>query len=197
MAVFVSRNESSDRLLVVIDSVGLALGGDANDAQTVLAFFGALNQLETTTLLIDHMGKGPDSQERGAFGSVYKRNSARSLWEMRQATGGDMGLYHRKANNSRLLSAVGLSLEIIEEDDYLVQASFSPCDVADDSELAKGLTAPQRITAALKHGQMSLESICEALGGVPRQTLEPDLSRIVKKGKLIRPKRGMYGLAIQ
>ena len=90
--------------LVVIDSVGLALGGDANDAQTVLAFFGALNQLEATVLLIDHMGKGPDSQDRGAFGSVYKRNSARSVWEMRQAADGEMtfGLYHRKANNSRL-----------------------------------------------------------------------------------------------
>ena len=90
--------------LVVIDSVGLALGGDASDAQTVLAFFGALNQLETTVLLIDHMTKGPDSQERGAFGSVYKRNSARSVWEMRQAADGDMtmGLYHRKANSSRL-----------------------------------------------------------------------------------------------
>ena len=84
--------------LVVIDSAGLALGGDANDAQTVLAFFGALNQLETTTLVIDHMGKGPDSQERGAFGSVYKRNSARSLWEMRQAADGEptMGRYPQK-----------------------------------------------------------------------------------------------------
>ena len=89
--------------LVVLDSVGLALGGDANDAQTVLAFFDALRQLEATTLLIDHMTKGSDSQERGVFGSAYKRNSARSLWEMRQAEGElTMGLYHRKANNSKL-----------------------------------------------------------------------------------------------
>ena len=131
--------------LVVIDSVGLALGGDANDAQTVLAFFGALNQLEATVLLIDHMGKGPDSQERGAFGSVYKRNSARSVWEMRQAADGEMtfGLYHRKANNSRLGPPVGLSLEIIEDDDHTIQsASFSRCDVAADPELAKGISAP-------------------------------------------------------
>ena len=89
--------------LVVIDSVGMALGGDANDAQTVLAFFGALRQLDATTLLIDHMGKGPEAADRGAFGSVYKRNSARSVWEMRQAEGElTIGLYHRKANNSKL-----------------------------------------------------------------------------------------------
>ena len=131
--------------LVVIDSVGMALGGDANDAETVLAFFRALRQLQTTTLLIDHMTKGPDSQDRGAFGSVYKRNSARSLWEMRQAADGEltMGLYHRKANKSRLLDTLGLSLEIVEDDDHTVQtASFSRCDVSDDPELAKGVSTP-------------------------------------------------------
>ena len=54
------------------------------------------------------MTKGADSQERGAFGSVYKRNSARSLWEMRQTADGEltMGLYHRKANKSKLLVPV-------------------------------------------------------------------------------------------
>ena len=131
--------------LVVIDSVGLALGGDANDAQAVLAFFTALRQLEATTLLVDHMGKGPDSQERGAFGSVYKRNSARSYWEMRQAADGElsMGLYHRKTNLGRLSPPVGLSLDIVENDDYTIQsASFSPFAVTDDSELAKGCQRP-------------------------------------------------------
>ena len=183
--------------LVVFDSVGLALGGDANDAETVLAFFGALRQLEATTLLIDHMTKGPDSQDRGAFGSVYKRNSARSLWEMRQSENGEMalGLYHRKANNSRLSPPVGLSLEIVEDDDYAIQsARFSRCDVADDPELAKGLSAPLRILAALRHGQMDLDRICEALPDIPRTTVEPALSRMVKGGKLNRPDRGTYGL---
>ena len=131
LANHVAREEFD---LVVIDSVGLALGGDANDAETVLAFFRALRQLDATILLIDHMTKGPDSKDRGAFGSVYKRNSARSLWEMRQAENGEMtmGLYHRKANNSRLSPPVGLSLNIIEDDDYTIQvASFRRCDVAD------------------------------------------------------------------
>ena len=183
--------------LVVFDSVGLALGGDANDAETVLAFFGALRQLEATTLLVDHMTKGPDSQERGAFGSVYKRNSARSLWEMRQSQNGEMtmGLYHRKANNSRLSPPVGLRLEIIEDDDYTIQsARFSRCDVTDDPELAKGVSAPLRIMAALGHGALGLESICAAMHDIPRQTIDSALSRMVKTGKLTRPSRGTYGL---
>ena len=185
--------------LVVFDSVGLALGGDANDAETVLAFFGALRQLEATTLLVDHMTKGPDSQERGAFGSVYKRNSARSLWEMRQSQNGEMtmGLYHRKANNSRLSPPVGLSLTIVEDDDYTIQsAHFRQCEVTDDPDLAKGLSASLRIQAALNHGALASDAIYETMQDLPRGTVESALSRMVKGGKLIRPDRGMYGLPI-
>ena len=106
--------------LVVIDSVGMALGGDAGSDEKVLAFMSAVRTLQTTVLLIDHMTKGADSEGRGAFGSAYKKNQGRSMWEMRQAADGEltMGLYHRKTNLGRLGPAVGLSLEIIEDDDY-------------------------------------------------------------------------------
>ena len=183
--------------LVVIDSVGMALGGDAGNDEKVLTFFTALRQLEATILLIDHMTKGADSQERGAFGSTYKRNQARSYWEMRQAADGElsMGLYHRKTNLGRLGPPVGLSLEIVEDDDYNVQSvRFSRCDVTDDPELAKGISAPLRILSALRHGAMGLESICEALQDTPRQTIDSAISRMVKSGKLTRLDRGKYGL---
>ena len=183
--------------LVVIDSVGMALGGDAGSDEKVLAFMAALRTLQTTVLLIDHMTKGADSEDRGAFGSAYKKNQGRSMWEMRQAADGEltMGLYHRKTNLGRLGPPVGLSLNIIEDDDYTIQsASFSRCDVTDDPELAKGISAPLRILAALRHGAMDLESICEALQDIPQGTIGPALSRMVKTGTLTRPDRGMYGL---
>ena len=186
--------------LVVIDSVGLALGGDASDAQTVLAFFGALNQLETTVLLIDHMTKGPDSQERGAFGSVYKRNSARSVWEMRQAADGDMtmGLYHRKANSSRLSPPIGLSLNIIEDDGYVQSASFSQWNVADDPDLASGMTIKQRIkAAALESGAKGTDAIHEALGDASPASVNAILAKMTNSGQLVRPEKGSYGLAYE
>ena len=162
--------------LVVIDSVGMALGGDAGSDEKVLAFMSALRTLQTTVLLIDHMTKGADSEDRGAFGSAYKKNQGRSMWEMRQAADGELtvGLYHRKTNLGRLGPAVGLSLEIIEDDDYTIQsASFSRCDVTDNPELAKGISAPLRILAALKHGAMDLDGICEALQDIPQGTIGP------------------------
>ena len=82
----------------------MALGGDAGSDEKVLAFMAALRTLQTTVLLIDHMTKGADSEDRGAFGSAYKKNQGRSMWEMRQAADGEltMGLYHRKTNLGRL-----------------------------------------------------------------------------------------------
>ena len=184
--------------LVVIDSVGMALGGDASSDETVLAFFLALRQLETTVLLIDHMTKGSDSKERGAYGSVYKRNSARSVWEMRQAENGEMvmGLYHRKANSSRLSPPVGLSLNIIEDDNAIVQAaSFSRCDVGDlPDDLAAGMTLPQRIQATLSRGQQPIETIRGELDDAPASSVDAVLSRMFKRGQLTKPSRGTYGL---
>ena len=88
--------------LVVIDSVGMALGGDAGSDEKVLAFMSAVRTLQTTVLLIDHMTKGADSEDRGAFGSAYKKNQGRV--GDRQAADGEltMGLYHRKTNLGRL-----------------------------------------------------------------------------------------------
>ena len=44
---------------------------------------------------------------------------------------------------------------------------------------------------------MSLEDIAEALYDVTKNTLETNLSRMVKRGQLVRPDRGLYGLAVQ
>ena len=187
--------------LVVIDSVGMALGGDAGNDEKVLVFMTALRTLQTTVLLIDHMTKGADSEDRGAFGSAYKKNQGRSMWEMRQAADGEltMGLYHRKTNLGRLGPPVGLSLEIIEDDDYTIQsASFSRCGVADlPDDLASGMTLPQRINAALTTGAQRIDDIREALNDIPPSSVDAVLSRMVKRGQLTKPERGMYGLAYQ
>ena len=54
-----------------------------------------------------------------------------------------------------------------------------------------------RILAALKHGAMDLDGICEALQDIPRTTIQPNLTRMVQNGRLMKPDRGKYGLAIK
>ena len=138
---YVSANEID---LVVIDSLGLALAGVVNESESVVKLFEGLRELDATTLLIDHQGKGEEANQRGAIGSSYKRHYARSEWEMRRAEEGDgftIGLYHRKANNARRSPPIGLNIQIESDELGRAQtATFTRSDVQDDPELAKGLS---------------------------------------------------------
>lgn len=107
--------------LVIIDSVGLATpasreGTDANES--ALRLFSALRILGVTSLLIDHVSKAQvanDSSAMGPYGSVYKTNSARSVYELRAGPETDDGartviMYHRKANRTRRQEPVAIRI---------------------------------------------------------------------------------------
>ncbi len=96
--------------LTVIDSAGMAMaaardGGDASD--TAIRFFRALRALNSAVLVIDHVSG--DDMRRGRagaskpYGSVYKWNSARNAFELRErkepdSKGAHLTLKHRKSN---------------------------------------------------------------------------------------------------
>lgn len=95
---------------VIIDSVGMAMsaakdGGDASE--TAIRFFRALRALDSAVLAIDHVsGEDMRRGRSGAgkpYGSVYKWNSARNAYELRErkepdADGVHLTLKHRKTN---------------------------------------------------------------------------------------------------
>ena len=66
VAKYIAKEEID---LVVIDSLGQALGGVVNESENVIKLFQSVRELDATTLLIDHQGKGEDAAERGAIGS--------------------------------------------------------------------------------------------------------------------------------
>jgi hypothetical protein len=76
--------------LVIVDSVGFAVEGDAEVARDILSFH--RNYLEpikaagASPLLIDHQAKimkGEKYSDKTAFGSVYKTNAVRSMFQVR------------------------------------------------------------------------------------------------------------------
>ncbi|MDP9480796.1 MAG: AAA family ATPase [Actinomycetota bacterium] len=76
--------------LVIVDSVGFALGGDSESAKDVLDFYRAciqpLKDAGASPLLIDHQAKiikGEKYSDKQAFGSVYKTNAVRSSFQIR------------------------------------------------------------------------------------------------------------------
>ena len=156
--------------LIIIDSMAGALGatseiGDANES--VVRLFTALRHLNTTVLVIDHISKEGAASESGAFkpyGSAYKVNLARSVWELRQGKEADvdaihLGLYHRKSNNSRLAAPMGLAYR--NEDGKRVTWSDEPIT---ETSLAAGVSIARRVDAAVKEGPITDAELADALG---------------------------------
>jgi hypothetical protein len=74
-----------DVRLLILDSLGPAMGGDAEKARDVIAFhnrfIAAFRAMNVTTLIVDHQGKvqsGEQYQGKTALGSAYKGHLVRS-----------------------------------------------------------------------------------------------------------------------
>ena len=160
---------------VIIDSMGPACGSDPNSPEAVIAYFTALRSLRITTLTLDHVAK--NSATPTPFGSVYKTNLSRSVFELRkeQEAGEDsmrMGLFHRKANFSKLLSPIGLAATFTP-----TAISFGPCQIRDIPALLEGSSHADRIQELLKsEGAMTAKEIAEALA-IPQNAVRSTLSR--------------------
>jgi len=88
--------------VILIDSLGLAVGGNLNDTEPALTFFRALRQLPVTPLIIAHTAKDKENKFRTVYGNAYYENLSRSIWEVCkvQAEGAKeltLSMYHRKA----------------------------------------------------------------------------------------------------
>lgn len=152
--------------LVIVDSVGLAAGtsSEGSDAaESALRLFTAIRALGVTTLCIDHVAKAAGAQQGGAgkpYGSTYKVNLARSVWEMRRAKApGDerthVALYHRKANTMALHRAIGLVIDFASDN-----VRFDREEISDD-DLTSAMSAPERIAALLAEHPLRVKEIAE------------------------------------
>jgi RecA-family ATPase len=98
--------------LVVIDSVMLARGGEANAADNI-AFFAALRNIECRTLLLDHKSKAAMKEgTEGAYGSVINDNTVRLRWEARALGETGLSLRPSKANNHNKATLPRINLQL-------------------------------------------------------------------------------------
>lgn len=173
--------------LVVVDSVGAACGGDPMAPDVVLRYFAALRSLRRTTLSIDHVAK----ENRGPFGSVYKMNCARNVWEVVKGTGDadclTVGLHHRKVNSGPLLKPLGIKFTYAP-DSIVPQKT----DARVIPEVLAGMTQADQIEAALLRRPMTPAEISEETG-IPASSVSPILSRFKDK-RLVRLGDGKWGV---
>ena len=108
--------------LIIIDSAGMAAGGDMNKTEPAIQFFGALGRLRTvsnetiTSLILTHVAKNPETNRKTPYGNIYWRNECSSVWEI--IPGEDKGhninhltLRNDKHNDYSWQPDIGLEIE--------------------------------------------------------------------------------------
>lgn len=182
---------------IIIDSMAGAAGGELNKDDTATRLFTAIRRLKTTALIIAHTSKpNGDGKTATIFGSVFFGNWSRSVFEVQKVQEPDedtidIGIYHRKTNQSKLFKPIGLKVNFGE--DY---TRYSRQNVDDIIELSKHLSMPQKIEGLLKNfGQMTVKEIASELGE-KEDAVSVGLNRLKKSGKADRFPNG-WGLLVK
>ena len=173
---------------VVLDSLGAACMGEPESADVVLGLFRALRSLRVTSLCVDHTNK-----EGYLFGSVYKFNEGRQIFEIKKDQKPEenklvFGLFHRKANNSRLIRDLGFELNFADPD----QVSVVRKDVR-DTPLESEQSFPQRVMNTYGRNGTALYTVTEMAEELSTETrtvtdaiARTVLERLVRDGSLVK-----------
>jgi hypothetical protein len=173
--------------LVVIDSVGLAAGGDVSETAVGLEYMRTVRAIPCAILSITHNPKDNAS----VIGSVYFRNAPRYVFslEKEQETNLDeisIALLHTKSNNSKLFPARGFRVRYENEVDeygneYATAISYVREDVQASPTLSQKTTQRERIVGLLRaEGLQSYQQIAEHLNKSTDQ-IRPVMARELKK----------------
>jgi hypothetical protein len=178
--------------LMVVDSLGPALQGDAEAARDVIGFF--QKSIEpfraegVAVLIIDHQSRlqaGQSYQSKGAFGSVFKTNLARSVIQAQATERGEgtltVRLRQKKANFGPLAEPFGVKLSFSEEAVGLEAVELDASELAEEATL----NSTDRVKLALEggpaypweiaeHTGLAVKTVKNALTGLRKQgTVEP------------------------
>ena len=185
--------------LVIIDSIGPAMGTDPESANEAIRAMNVLRTFDRTTrLVLAHVSKATAEQTQGGgkpFGSIFFSNLGRSAWEMR-SNGADppgIGLYQRKTNYRPDTRPIGLELIINDEQE---EAFFAPYDIAGQPELAGHAPAGFRIRTALQSGGKTVGQLITELG-LPANQIRARISQMTDVIRIDgggRNKEAVFGL---
>ncbi len=176
--------------LVVIDSLGLAICGDSQSEQSVIPAMLALRELGVAVLVLDHQARVQPGQEyaaKEAFGSVYKTNLSRSVWQLERAEPGsdpavvDLVLRHRKSNFAPLGADLGVRV-IFGAEAVFVEA----IDAASSPSLVDKLPVRDRVLAAVVSEPGSTAEELADLMGLVLGTVKNGLTQLQARGRVYR-----------
>ena len=185
--------------VIIIDSLGLATGGELKEAGPAISFFSALRQLVTTSLILAHSPKDSENvKNKSIYGTVFFQAQARNIWEIKKSqepgsSKADIALYHKKpAPFQSYHSPIGFSLEYT--DDSIVICKNDPTTVPD---LLERMGVQVQITKYMegKSGTVSPSDIAENVG-MPLKNVNKALNDMKAKGRAVNVSWGQWGLPL-
>ncbi len=174
--------------LVIVDSVGFALGGDAESAKDVLDFYRVciqpLKDAGASPLLIDHQAKiikGEKYSDKQAFGSVYKTNAVRSSFQIRgdHEQGEITATFTHKKNNFGWKER-DFSLKVVfGEGKTTVERLEAPVPNPDREPSKK-----ERVLEAVGELERATAEMVARATGIGLQTVRNSISELLSEGAL-------------
>lgn len=194
--------DESEAQFIIIDSLGLACGGELKESGPAIAFFTALRQLHTTSIILAHTAKGGENNPNGKasrsiYGSVYFEAQSRSVWEVIKDIDGqglNLTLNHRKSPPFQKKHD-SLAFRLEYDDKGYLQIGLGEIKETPDGYLAK-MGTQHRVLDALKKGDKTVDEICKIIS-LDTNNVRNALSELKKLGKVNNIKRGSWGLTEQ
>lgn len=186
--------------MMVLDSLGVALQGDAEAAKDVIGFFrdyvDPFRAAGVAVLLVDHQSKrqaGEDYYAKSLFGSVYKGNLTRSVIQVEPVGRGEneltVRLRHQKANFGPKFDPFEISVKFTEAWVRLERLTLDATDLATEGSLF----ARDKVRIALKGGPAYPEQLAEATD-LALGTVKNVLGKLRKQG-IVEPTGNKEGNA--
>ena len=180
--------EEHDIKLLIVDSYGIALQGDAEASKDVIAFHQQVVEpfraKGIAVLIIDHQSRlqqGQSYQGKGAFGSVFKTNLARSVIQAEATERGEgtltVRLRQKKHNFGPLAKPFGVKFTFSTEAVELEAVELEAGELAEEATL----NATERVKLALESDPAYPWEI-SAYTGIPLKTVRNVLTGLRKQG---------------
>lgn len=159
-------------ILVIIDSMGGARGGDVKESKLTLDAYAAIRTFGVATLVIDHLAKDDEdkSSHKSPIGSVYSFNSVRLMWRLDGAYTSnpnqkELKLTNTKANGKHQFDRAFVMTIEINEDERPVYIAWETRDASTMRSFIKDLPLRNQIKLVLdeQRRQMHAAEIAASL----------------------------------
>lgn len=182
--------------VIIVDSLGAAVGTDLNITEPALRFNTALRQLNRTILCTAHTAKNSIGK-RSVFGSSFYENMARNIWEVVKAEDeeSDASIQHIGLKQTKPPpfsphhKPLGFQFDFDQESERTIISKYDPNNM---DNFMHDLSTTATIISVLRDGQKSDKQIAEETGKTIAE-IRVGLFRL-KKSKKVEKWNGVWGL---